>query len=141
MYESGRLDPCDLDLIDARPEATSLRLGEESRLPRIAVLAREPVGCKPPDWRWLPNEDATAVFCDDSPLGTELLNRLSRRHPCHAVVILELRLGRKPISGPELTGVDRGAKLIGDLPVWRPIVQPIDAAELHTNTSSRPGVP
>jgi hypothetical protein len=89
----------------------------------------------------MPNEDAAPVFCDYPALGPELLDGLSRRHTRYAVMLLQLCLGRKPSPGPQLTGVDRGTQVIGDLPVRWPIVQPVDAAELHANTSSRPDVP
>ena len=83
----------------------------------------------------------TAIYQQAVREGTELLDRLPRRHPCDAVVLLQLRLGRKPIAGTQVAGVDGGAEVICDLPIRRPIVQPIDTAELHANTSSCPSAP
>jgi hypothetical protein len=102
----GRLGPRDFDLIDLGTEPALLSLGEERGLPRFAVFAREPVRRQPSDGRGLPDEDTAPVFGDHSALRAKLLYRLPGRHPCHAVVLLQLGLGRKLVAGPKLTGFD-----------------------------------
>jgi hypothetical protein len=74
----------------------------------------------------------------DTTLRPQLLYGLPRCHACDAVVPRQVRFGRKPITRPQLTAIDRGTQVISDLPVRRPIVAPIDPPELHPNSFSRP---
>jgi 8-oxo-dGTP diphosphatase len=121
-----------LDHVYRRIRCALLSFGQERGFAFLAVPLRKAIRGQSPYRRLRAYIHAPAMLGRDQTLVLEDTQGIADRHASDAVVVHQRCFGRQLLTLPELARTDRGAQVIGDLPVNGTVAARIDVLGQHT---------